>query len=475
MTVSAASPRRELTERRLLVHGLGVTNAAVARAAVRHGLEVVLSDDREPAGASSLAAELDAELVLGPTPEELESLVAVVDAVVPAPGLPEAHPLFAVAAERGRPVLSEFDLAAAWDDRPVIAITGTNGKTTVTTLVRLMLERSGLRAAAVGNLETPLVAAISDPDIDVFVVEASSFRLAHSRYFAPRVGLWLNFAPDHLDVHRSLDDYRLAKARIWADQGPGDVAVVNADDPVVDAAGDDRVAQARDLGVPGPAVVRFGSTSSAGGRPVEFHQDGDALVGPSDSGGAPTVLARVEDLHRSLPHDRSNALAAAAAALGGGATLDGVRAALKEFGGLAHRVELVGEAAGVRWFDDSKATAPHATLAALRGFDSVVLVAGGRNKGLDLSALHDGVEHVRAVVGIGESGAEVLAAFPDRPGVLAQSMSEAVLAAADLATPGDVVLLSPGCASFDWYASYSERGDDFAHHVRSLVLNGAAS
>ena len=124
-----------------------------------------------------------------------------------------------------------------------------------------MLERSGLRAAAVGNLETPLVAAISDPDIDVFVVEASSFRLAHSRYFAPRVGLWLNFAPDHLDVHRSLDDYRLAKARIWADQGPGDVAVVNADDPVVDAAGDDRVAQARDLGVPGPAVVRFGSTS----------------------------------------------------------------------------------------------------------------------------------------------------------------------------------------------------------------------
>lgn len=464
-----------LTEQRLLLHGLGVTNAAVARAAARHGLDVVLSDDRDPAGAAELAAEIGAELVLAPTPAQLDALVGAVDAVVPAPGLAEAHPLFIAAAAHGRPILSEFDLAEAWDDRPVIAITGTNGKTTVTTLVTAMLERSGLRAAAVGNLETPLVEAISDPDLDVFVVEASSFRLAHSRRFAPKVGLWLNFAPDHLDVHRSLEDYRLAKARIWADQGVGDVAVVNADDPVVDAAGTERLALIRDLGEGGPEVVRFGLAPTVGGRPVEFHQDGDALVGPIGPNGEPAVLVAVDDLHRALPHDRSNALAAAAAALCGGANIDGVRAALADFTGLAHRVELVGESAGVQFYDDSKATAPHATLAALRGFDSVVLVAGGRNKGLDLSALHDGVEHVRAVVGIGESAAEVLAAFPDRPGVLAESMSDAVRAAADLAVAGDVVLLSPGCASFDWYGSYSERGDDFAEHVRSLVLDGPAS
>ena len=139
----------------------------------------------------------------------------------------------------------------------------------------------------------------------------------------------------------------------------------------------------------------------------------------------------------------------------------------------ARRNEVVGEHGDVRWYDDSKATAPHATLAALDGFDSVVLVAGGRNKGLDLGELHRGVDHVRAVVGIGESAAEVVAAFPDRPGRVATSMADAVAAAAELAERGDVVLLSPGCASFDWYGSYSERGDDFAARVRELVLTGA--
>lgn len=475
MTRAERHSTTELTERRLLLHGLGVTNAAVARAAVQHGLDVVLSDDREPPGAAALASEIGAELVLGPSPQQLDALVAAVDAVVPAPGLAETHRLFAAAASHRRPVLSEFDLAAAWDDRPVLAITGTNGKTTVTTLVTAMLEQSGLRAAAVGNLETPLVEAIADPDIDVFVVEASSFRLAHSRRFAPLVGLWLNFAPDHLDVHRTLEDYRAAKARVWSDQGAGDVAVVNADDPVVDAAGVARASLARDMGVGGPEVVRFGLAPVIDGRPVLFHQDGDALVGPVGPNGETAVLLHVSDLHRSLPHDRSNALAAAATALNGGATLDGVRAALRDFRGLSHRVELVGEYAGVRWFDDSKATAPHATLAALAGFDSVVLLAGGRNKGIDLSALHDGVDHIRAVVGIGESADEVLAAFPDRPGVHAGSMADAVRAAAELAVPGDVVLLSPGCASFDWYGSYSERGDDFADRVRSLVLSGTNS
>ncbi|UDY35975.1 UDP-N-acetylmuramoyl-L-alanine--D-glutamate ligase [Dermatobacter hominis] len=461
-----------LPERRLLLHGLGITNAAVARAAVAHGLEVVLSDDGRPALAGALGDELGAPVVLEPSAGALEDLVRSVDAVVPAPGLPEHHPLFVLAAAHGRPVLSEFDLAAAWDDRPVLAITGTNGKTTVTTLVTAMLERSGRRAAAVGNLDTPLVEAIARDDLDVFVVEASSFRLAHSRRFAPLVGTWLNFAPDHLDVHRTLDDYRMAKARIWRDQGAGDTAVAAAEDPVVDAAIVARTQVAAAEDVPGPAVLRFGLAPVEGGRAVEYHQDGSLLVGPARPGGEPVELVDVADMWRALPHDRTNALAAAATALAGGATVEGVRAALRDFRGLPHRVELVGERDDVRWYDDSKATAPHATLAALRGFDSVVLVAGGRNKGLDLGELHLGADHVRAVVGIGESGAEVLAAFPDRPGRLATSMAEAVASAAELAEGGDVVLLSPGCASFDWYGSYSERGDDFAARVRELVLAG---
>lgn len=467
---SSPGPHATLAERRLLLHGLGITNRAVAVAAVARGLEVVLSDDRDPPGAERLAAELGADLHLAPSLDQLSDLVRSVDAVLPAPGLSESHPLFGLAARIGRPVLSEFDLAAAWDGRPVLAITGTNGKTTVTTLVTSMLEHSGVAAAAVGNLETPLVEAVGRDDLDVFVVEASSFRLAHSRRFAPAVGTWLNFAPDHLDVHATLEDYREAKARIWADQRAGDLAVVAADDPVVDAAATRMLERAAADGFDPPSVVRFGVGDALDAERVAYRQEGDVLVVDDPALGAMTELISVADLWSTLPHDRSNALAAAATALGGGATLDGVRAALHSFRGLPHRVELVLEHDGVRWYDDSKATAPHATLAAVVGFDSVVLVAGGRNKGLDLGELGAAADHVRAVIGIGESAAEVVAAFPDRPSSVAASMADAVDAAAGLAGRGDVVLLSPGCASFDWYGSYAERGDDFARLVRERVL-----
>ena len=267
---TGAAPDR-LPERRLLLHGIGVTNAAAARAAVAHGRTVVLSDDGVPALGRELEDELGVPVHRAPDAGELAALVAGVDAVVPAPGLPEAHPLFGLARDAGRPVLSEFDLAAAWDDRPVLAVTGTNGKTTVTTLVEQMLVRSGRRTAAVGNLDVPLVAAIADPRPEVFTVEASSFRLAHSRSFAPHVATWLNFAEDHLDVHRTLDDYRRAKARIWADQGPDDVAVVNAEDPVV---AEDAAA------ISGPVVVRYGLAPVVDGRPTEYHERDGVLVGP---------------------------------------------------------------------------------------------------------------------------------------------------------------------------------------------------
>ena len=454
-----------LAERRFLLYGMGVTNAAVARALVARGLVAVLVDDGDPSRLEALAAELAAELgadaetpltVHAPDSERLGQLLGDVDAVIPAPGLPEHHALFAAAAAAGRPILSEFDLAGAWDDRPVLAVTGTNGKTTVATLVQSMLQHSGLEAVAVGNLETPLVEAIDDPAIERFVVEASSFRLAHSRWFRPAVATWLNFAEDHLDVHESLEVYRAAKARIFADQGPGDVAVLNAEDPVVAASlpGDGD----------GPTVVRFGLAPGTDGRANDYHEVDGVLVGPDGE------IAAVAELWSTLPHDRSNVLAAAATALAGGASLDGVRDALADFGGLAHRVQFIGERDGVRWYDDSKATAPHATLAAVAGFTSVVLIAGGRNKGLDLSTLAEAGDIVTAVVGIGDAGDDVVAAFPDHRSHVATSMAEAVEVARTMADPGDVVLLSPGCASFDWYSSYSERGDDFTRLVRAEVL-----
>ena len=442
-----------------VVVGLGVTGSAVARAlANRH--EPVLAVDDQPTDAQRAVAEdLGIDLLEAPDDEALAEAVRGASMVLPSPGVPDRHPVFAAARAGGVPVRSEFDLAAEWDDRPIAAITGTNGKTTVTTLVTDMLLAAGRKAVAAGNTELPLVAAIDDPAVEWFVVEASSFRLGHSERFAPAIGTWLNFAPDHLDVHASLEAYESAKAKLWADQGADDVAVANADDPIV----------MRHLGA---ARLRTFSLEATGGSGQFGVRDG-VLVGADGE-----EIVAVDRLRRRFPHDVANALAAAATATAVGAGLDAVRSTLESFDGMHHRVELVGELDGVRFYDDSKATVPHAVAAALAGFSEpesarVVLIAGGRNKGLDLGPLADRVDRVRAVVAIGEAADEVAAAFADqRPVRRVDSMKDAVAAAAALAEAGDVVLLSPGCASFDWYSSYGERGDDFARCVRALVATG---
>ena len=437
-----------MTPDRALVFGFGVTGEAMAAALARRGADVVVADDAPTPERNQAAARLGLEVVERPDDRRLRELVEWSEALLPSPGLPDRHPVFELAATLAVPVNSEFDLAGAWDQRPVLAVTGTDGKTTVTTLVTAMLEASGVAAALAGNTDVPLVSAIDDPRPDVFVVEASSFRLAHSRRFRPAVATWLNFAPDHLDAHRTVAAYEEAKARIWDDQEADDVAVASADDQVVARHAANRKGSAR--------LVTFGS----GGT---YRRTGSELVGPDGP------FADVGELPRSLPHDVANALAAAATALEGGATPSGVATALRDFRGLPHRVELVGEAGGVRYVDDSKATAPHATLAALAGFDPVVLIAGGRNKGLDLSVLAEAAPRLRAVVAIGESAPEIRQAFAGSVPVFEEaSMPEAVERARCVADEGDVVLLSPACASFDWYASYAERGDDFAAAVRVI-------
>jgi UDP-N-acetylmuramoylalanine--D-glutamate ligase len=449
--------------RRALVVGLGVTGRAVAGALVRRRVEVVAVDDHPTDTTRAAARSLAVELLEAPAQDALEAAVQAADIVLPSPGLPDGHPAFAAARHHGVPVRSEFDLAGQWDRRPVAAITGTDGKTTVTTMVTAMLEASGLRAVACGNTEVPLVEALDDPGTDVFVVEASSFRLGHSHGFRPLVATWLNFAADHLDVHADLDAYEAAKARIWADlDADGGVAVVNADDPVVLR---HRPTDARS--------VTFSTVAVPAGAPpaADAAVVGGRLVAP---GGLD--LLGVDELPRALPHDVANALAAACTALLAGATLDGVRHVLRTFEGLPHRVQLVAEADGVRWYDDSKATTPHAALAAVAGFSSVVLVAGGRNKGLDLSVLARQVPPVRAVVAMGEAADLVADAFAPTGVPLERvttDMDDVVAAAARLAGPGDAVVLSPACASFDWFRSYGERGDAFAAAVRRHTGAGA--
>jgi UDP-N-acetylmuramoylalanine--D-glutamate ligase len=432
-----------------LVVGFGLANEAVARQLLRRGEEVVATDDRPTDETRGRAADAGVALVEAPDDATLDRLVQAADVVVPGPGVPVSHPAYGLAERHRIPVWSEFELAAHWaPDARLAAVTGTNGKTTVTTVVTAMLQASKCRAVAAGNNDLPLVDAL-ELGVDVIVVEASSFRLMHAPSFHPEVAAWLNLAEDHLDWHPDMAHYAAAKARIWANQTDDDLAIANADDPaVVDAVS---AVKAR--------VETFGLARA------DWHVRSGALRTPAGES-----VVTIDELPLARPHDIANALAACAVAVGAGADLDGCRAVLRTFTGLPHRVQLVRDAGGVQWYDDSKATTPASVVAAVSGFPSVVLIAGGRNKGLRLDGLRDVADHIRAVVAIGDAAGDVEAAFAGlRPVERAASMDEAVAAARRAARAGDAVLLSPGCASYDWYRNYGERGDDFARAVSELA------
>lgn len=429
---------------RAVIVGMGVTGRAVARHLAGESWDVIAIEDRPGEGAAQEAAAWGATL-------GTEADVEGADLVVPSPGVPPHHPALLRAGAAGTPVVSEVELAwRSAGDKQIVAVTGTNGKTTVTTLVAAMLVRSGRRAVAAGNIGLPLMDAVGE-DVDVVVAEVSSFQLHWTDSFRPRVATWLNLAEDHLDWHPDMEHYRAAKARIWAHQSGDDVAVANADDDAVMGA-------ARSVA---GTLLTFG----AGGAPsCDFHVESGELRGPAGR------IIGLDQLRRCLPHDVANALAATATATAAGAEVEACAAVLAGFEGLPHRVALVGESRGVRWYDDSKATTPAAVLAALEGFDSAVLIAGGRNKGLDLGVLRQGAGHLRAVIAIGEAAPEVVDAFDGIvPVTTASSMRGAVASAAKVAQVGDVVLLSPACASHDWYANYGERGADFSEEVRRLT------
>jgi UDP-N-acetylmuramoylalanine--D-glutamate ligase len=312
-----------------------------------------------------------------------------------------------------------------------------------------------VRAAAAGNIGHPLIDAMHD-DLEVVVAEVSSFQLTFTQRFAPRAAALLNLGADHLDWHRTFESYAHSKANVFARQGADDLLVFNADDPVV--AGLAASAPARRI----PFSVAPGA--AGGARLVETATGMLLLTAAGDE------IVAADDLPCRRPVDLANALAATTLALDVGGTLGAARPSLTGFEGLAHRMQLVATHDGVRWVDDSKATNVHATVAAVRGLEHVVLIAGGRNKGIDLSELRSLAPGLRGVVAIGDAAPEIEEAFRGAVRVVAAgSMRAAVRAASELACDGDTVLLSPGCASFDWYASYAARGDDFAHEVRALV------
>jgi UDP-N-acetylmuramoylalanine--D-glutamate ligase len=450
---------------RTVVIGLAVTGDALVRHLTRRGDAVIVIEDTpgtgpEYAARVQHARAAGADVVERPGAARAGSLAAVADLVVPSPGVPERHAAIAAARRARVPVRSEVDLAAELANRdggPVLAaVTGTNAKTTVTTLTAAMLTKAGVKAVAAGNIGRPLLEAVED-DIAVVVAEVSSFQLNFTTdAFRPRASALLNLGADHLDWHRTFDAYARAKSNVFVHQTGDDLLVFNADDPVVAGL----AAEARGRRVPFSVAP-----GAASGYRVLDTAAGQVLVTSDDE-----EIVALEALPRRTPPDVANALAASAMAIDLGADLVSVRDTLSAFGGLAHRMQLVTERNGVRYVDDSKATNVHATIAAVGGLERVVLLAGGRNKGLDLSELRTLAPRLRAVVAIGEAADEVAEAFSGAtPVVVAQSMRDAVRTAHDLAERGDTVLLSPACASFDWYPSYSARGDDFAREVRELV------
>ena len=443
-----------------LVYGIALAGDALAAQLVRRGWTVVIADDVATDAKRAMAAALGTELIEAPAAQQIVELVAGADIVCPAPGVPETHAVVTAALATATPLRTEIDLAYEWEQqrlggpRPMLAVTGTDGKTTTTLLTAHILEAAGRRVAAVGNTEVPLAAALDD-DVDVFVVECSSFRLNWLQSFRAEASVWLNLAPDHQNWHTSMASYEAAKARMWAHRRPTDVAIGWADDPTV-------MAHLRAAGGPTRTFAAAGA---------DYRIESGNLVGPAG------VIAAISGMTRALPHDLTNALAAAALVLESGlATPGDVQRALATFRHPPHRIEPLGTIDGVRWFNDSKATSPHAALTAIRSFDHIVLLAGGLNKGLDLASLAKEHARVKAVVGLGDAAAEVTGPFEAYcPTRIATSMAQAVRFADEFAETGDVVLLSPACASFDWYpgGGYPARGDDFKQLVRAL--NGPRS
>lgn len=442
---------------KVLVLGAGISGRAAARLLARLEIDFAVYD-RRPENLASLDA-FDAGSVTGSwDPATLNDI----DLVITSPGFsPDSAPI--TSAERmGIPVWSEVEFAVRrLEDRPLAAVTGTNGKTTVVEQATRMLRESGLEAVAAGNIGR----AVSDivlEDWDIAVLEVSSFQLAYTYSLAPEAAVIVNVAADHLDWHGSEKAYRAAKARIFRNFGESNLLVYDATDPGAVAS----VAGAPGRKAPVAGIERL--------PPGAFGFDRDRLILPS--GAVP-----LNDIPVSDPAYRVDLAAAAVVAVEMGADSRAVARVVESFVHGNHRRSVVAEWGGITWVNDSKATNPHAAAAAVDCYPSVVLIAGGRNKGLDLAPLI-ARPNLRALIAIGESGSDLVRQASICPSSPAGSMEQAVALASEQAVAGDTVLLSPGCASFDMFRSYEERGAVFSRLVRERIetlasgaVNGSGS
>ncbi len=456
-----------------LVVGLGISGRAAAEKLLREGVRVTVNDishKGEVLEAALALREMGAQCELG---HHHPALLTGIDLVVVSPGVPGGTELLREARRRGIPVWSEVELAWRFVRGPVIAVTGTNGKTTTTRMVEWICRHAGIRARAAGNIGHPFVQAAEEAEEgELLVVEVSSFQLAHTQTFRPHVSVLLNVAEDHFDWHADMGEYVAAKSRIWANQRREDLVVCNLDDPACVEAS--RSAQAR---------VAYFSRLREEGADV-FVRDGVMLARrgriTAVAGDELVEIMRADCLPLPGGHNLENAMAAAAAAMGLGVGAAMAGEALRTFKGLSHRLELVADTGEVRFYDDSKATNPHAAMRALEAFRGpLVVIMGGRNKGLDFAEMAGALRararrgEVKAVFLIGEAAGEIASALQGEEmpvEVMVMGGLEDVFGRLGaVLESGDTVLFTPACASFDRYANYRERGRHFQELARRFT------
>ena len=439
----------KLPGKTVLVVGLGASGIAAAKFLAAHGAKLVLTDRRTDIDRSRLPP---GEVKLGP---EDPAWLAGVDLVVTSPGVPRAAPLLKAAVARKTPVVGEIELAAQFISAPIAAITGTNGKSTVTVLLGEILKAAGMHPFVGGNLGEPLVDAVGGV-YDAIVAEISSFQLEWIEHFKPKVGIYLNLTDDHFDRYRDLEDYGAAKARMFENQDGGDWAILNRDDPNVW-----KLAKSVRARVFGFGFVASGDTPA-------IWPDGDALVFDMGSRRGRVSVAGFRLLGR---HNVSNAMAAAAAALAMFVDEKVIERALSGFAGLPHRLQFVREREGVTWIDDSKGTNVGAVVEALEAVAApVILIAGGVDKGGDYGPLIAPLRRkVSRAILIGAAREQMRAALSGACEIeVVPTLAEAVERAAQVAVKGETILLSPACSSFDQFKDYAERGNVFQKLVRAL-------
>ena len=434
---------------RTLVYGLGESGVAAISVLLGRGEEFLAADANDDERLRSVLEELGVEGALGAAPEVLDG----VDRVIASPGVGPRDPVLRVAEERGVPVVSEVGLGLELlgSEIRVAAVTGTNGKTTVVDMIHRMLDIAGVPHAVAGNSWRALTGCLDEVrSARLLVLEISSFQLHYLKSPGFEIAVLLNARPDHLNWHASFEEYVRDKVRVFEGQRPEDLALVSAGDPVGRGAANDLAADV--------LVVGEGDTTV---------RDGRLLLRGS-------LLAEEEELRFAGAHNLENALFAAAAAERLGASVGEIRAGLLDYRLKPHRMEVAAEKAGVLYVDDSKATNPAAVAAALSSFERpVVLILGGSEKETDFAEILPHLNRCRAIICQGEAGPAIFeylrGAGREDLSRLVVDLREAVAEAWALARAGDVVLLSPGCASFDQFAGYAERGEAFVRLVADLA------